>query len=143
MSSFLNRQRILVDADAFVALYNANDSNHGRALKISEQINIAGTETATSYFVLSEAVTVISRRLGLSKAVSFLNEMLASKMLIFEIDDQVFLHAQKIYSCQTSKDVSFNDVINIALINQHNLDAIFSFDKHYKQNGIAMLDVDE
>lgn len=51
-------------------------------------------------------------------------------------DDTNHLKAQEILN--QPKNVSFVDCANIALIKHDRLDAIFSFDRIYKKNGLTM-----
>jgi predicted nucleic acid-binding protein len=99
-------------------------------------------EVFTSYFVLAEAATVISQYTSLKNTSHFLDVVLSSGMTIFELNHSLFLKGKEIFASQTSKNFRFSDACNIALIKEYNLDAVFSFDKHYKQNGILRVGID-
>lgn len=133
--------KVFIDADAFVALYYSNDPHHAKALRISNAIK--ELDGYTSYFVLGEAVTVISKYTSLQNAGEFIEIVLASELTIFSLDHSLFVKGKEVFSKQTSKNFRFSDAVNIALIKEHGIDAVFSFDNHYKQNGITRVGIDE
>ena len=67
---------------------------------------------------------------------------MASAMVLFDLNYAVFTRAHEIFARQTSKNFRFSDAVNIALIKEHGIDAVFSFDNHYKQNGITRAGID-
>lgn len=131
---------VFIDADAFVALYYPNDPHHKKAKEIRN--DVWELDLSTSYFVLGEATTVISQHKSTKEAVSFLEEILASGLMIFAFDYTLCLKGKEIFLEQTSKNFRFSDACNIALIREHGIDAIFSFDNHYKQNRIKRVGID-
>lgn len=134
-------KRVFIDADAFVALYYDEDPHYNKAQEIRDAI--WKLELATSYFVLGEATTVISQYTSVKEAVDFLENILLSGIVIFDLNNAVCRAGQEVFIRQTSKNFRFSDACNIALIREHEIDAIFSFDQHYKQNGITRVGFDE
>ena len=136
-------KKVFIDADAFVGLYVADDVHHKEAARIAEFLHGTHAEIATSFFVLGEASTVISQKAGVAYAVEFLNSIEFEEMMVFDLNYEVFMKAKEIFARQISKNFRFSDAVNIALILEHEFDAVFSFDNHYKQNGIQRVAGDE
>ncbi len=130
---------IFVDSDAFVALAVEKDSSHRKALKILSGLSQRYVIFTTSNYVFSETVTVISQKAGHDEAISFIRKIQSGDGYTIKWIDQVieFL-AIEIFSKQTSKNVSFVDCTNMAIVKHDNLDAIFSFDEIYKKNGFKL-----
>lgn len=139
----MNRiQTIFVDADAFIALTKQDDSNHKRAKQIFEKLQDAPVTFVTSNLVFIEVVTVLSQRINHETAVIFINNM-KSEDSIFQIErinEDTEEKAVQIFIEQKSKNVSFIDCANMAIVRHKDMDGIFSFDSIYKKNGFKIAD---
>lgn len=134
---------ILIDADAFVAVAREDDSNHEQALRILSQLLDQSVHFITSNYVFAESVTVISQRVGHKEALAFANNLKSPKsfFLIERISEEVEDLALGIFSKQTSKNVSFVDCTNMALVDSLDIGYIFSFDKVYRKNGYKLAEM--
>lgn len=138
----VSARKLLVDADAFVALVCQNDSNHQRAEIFQEQIIKDNFELIISDPALGEAITVISQKEGLKVAVKFAEEALVSPIEIIEVDSQLRREGLDIFKKQTSKNSRFTDCINMAIMQKMGLNTIFSFDIQYKKNKFKRFGID-
>ncbi|HEX9722475.1 MAG TPA: PIN domain-containing protein [Candidatus Paceibacterota bacterium] len=129
---------VFVDSDAFVAFVKGDDSNHARAVKIFEKLKTQHVKFLTSNYVFAETVTVISQQVGREQAFSFIRAVknIEAPFPYRWVDSDIEELALEIFGSQTSKNVSFVDCTNIAIIRKDALDAIFSFDAVYRKNGI-------
>lgn len=131
---------VFVDTDAFIALSKENDSNHKKALRIFAFLEKKDVIFFTSNYVFSEAVTVLSMRVGRAAALAFIKELKSSpnsyhaKWVTEEIED---LAIEK-YKKQTTKNISFTDCTNMAIVDEYAIDYIFSFDAIYKKNSYKL-----
>lgn len=137
-----NKIRIFVDSDAFVALIKEDDSNHTKAQNILN--GILQTHDAifiTSNYVFSEVVTVISQRIGHEEAVHFIETITTPDYYIEmkRISKELEQMAIDFFKKQTSKNVSFVDCTNMAVMTSYQIDDVFSFDSVYKTNGFNNL----
>lgn len=127
-------ERLLVDADALVALNNQKDTNYKKAVFLSEKIARENIALAVADPAFGEAVTVISQRLGIKKAVDLAEIVLASPIEIVEVNSFLRERALEIFKRQTSKNARFTDAINMAIMESEKIDSIFSFDRDYLKN---------
>lgn len=139
--ALLKASRIFIDADAFVATINAKDSNHQKAITISKYIKHRHVQAITSNFTIGEAITVISQKTGLEKAISFGRKIYKGEILIIDAARNTQLEALEKFSLVKSKNVRFTDFVNMALMEELKITTIFSFDKHYKQAGFTLLNL--
>jgi len=128
---------LFVDSDAFVALAKEDDSNHERAVQILGELLHANVSFLTSNYVFSETITVISQRVSHKAALLFIEEMKSpnASFLIRWVDEELEVIATEIFKNQRSKNVSFVDCTNMAIMQDDKINVIFSFDKIYKKNG--------
>ncbi len=139
----VNTRKLLVDADAFVALVCRNDSSHQRAEIFQEQIIKDNFELIVSDPAFGEAITVISQKEGLRVAVKFADEVFASPLEIIEVDPALRKEGLDIFKKQTSKNSRFTDCINMAIMKKLGLNTIFSFDVQYKKNKFKRFGIDK
>ncbi len=133
---------IFVDSDAFIAFVKQDDSNHEKVKQIFNQLQETPITFLTSNYVFSEVVTVLSQRVSHDAAVAFIVNMTSGESVfqIERIDEKTEALARQIFIEQTSKNISFVDCTNIALIKARGLDGILSFDSDYKQNNIQFIE---
>lgn len=139
----VNARKLFVDADAFVAIHSGTDSNYQRAIEYLTQIKAADYHLITSDPAFGEAITIISQKEGLEKAVTFAESTLNSDLGIIEVDFVLRRKALDIFKKQTSKNSRFTDCVNMAIMNERNLNTIFSFDIQYKQNKFKRFGIDK
>jgi len=134
-------QKILLDSDILVSLNKTDDPNHAKAKKIQEKYSHTPHIFYLSNLVFSESITVISQKVNHQTAINFIKQFQSKKphLNYIHVDQKLENLAIKIFNQQTSKNISFVDCTNIAIYQKYSLDAIFSFDKHYKKNGITVL----
>lgn len=130
---------IFIDADAFVALLRKNDSNHRAALRLQKIIALKKDDVFTSSFALGEAITVISQEEGIKKSVEFGKKMLSGGVIILDATNVHKEKALQLLAKQASKNSRFTDMINMVLMDELQIDTIFSFDQHYLKNGYKLL----
>lgn len=135
--------KLLVDADAFVAINYDADNNHTKAARLSKKIVNQNISLITSDPAFGEAITVISQKAGLGKAVDFAEQILTSQIEIIEVDAALRRSALEILKSQKSKNSRFTDCINMAILNERDLNTIFSFDKQYKVNKFHRFGIDK
>lgn len=128
---------IFVDSDIFISILKKNDSNHQKAKNLYLRLEKLNVSFATSNYVFSEVITVISQKVSHKVSMEFIKEMRSSESLynIIRVTAEIEEMAIEIFKDQTSKNVSFVDCTNMALIRHDHLDAIFSFDEIYRKNG--------
>ena len=133
------RDKLFIDADAFVALLDKKDPNHKKAQKINNQIEKAGCTVFTSNFAAGEAITVISQNAGQALAIAFGKKLFADEIFIVEVDRQQEITALEKFAAQRSKNARFTDFMNMILMDELGINTIFSFDKHYLKAGYKLL----
>lgn len=138
----VNSIKLFIDADAFVAIQNKKDTNHAKALEISNHVFRLKLRLITSDPAFGEAITVISQKANLEKAVNFAENILVSSIEIVEVDTVLRREGLEIFKKQTSKNTRFTDCINMAILQRERLREIFSFDSDYKKSGFLRIGID-
>jgi len=123
--------KILVDADALVALAKEDDSNHQKAIKIAQRLK---KETlCITPLTIPEAATVLSYRVSQKAARQFLKEAKERRLIELSLTPLLVQLTDEIFLKQKKKGTSWIDCLNVTTIKTHHLDGIFSFDKFYSK----------
>ena len=142
MDIFTERKTILVDTDAFVALYNKEDANHKIAHKISTSIVENKIQPLISIFSYSESITVISQKVSHEHAVTYIEDVNKGSAHLVEAIPNLVREGEDIFRKQTSKNVYFTDCFNMAIMEDYGIKEIFSFDEDYRKNGFKRVGID-
>ncbi|OGY25492.1 MAG: hypothetical protein A2Z11_03635 [Candidatus Woykebacteria bacterium RBG_16_43_9] len=143
MAISTERKRVLVDTDAFVALRDNKDYNHNTASVIAAHLKENQATLFTSSFSFGEAITVISQKLGRTDVLAFIDKFPETDVIRIDIGNVLIEKGIDIFKSQTSKNVSFTDCVNMAVMKEEDIKEIFSFDKIYKKNGFIRLGLDK
>lgn len=133
---------VLADADALIALAKTNDSNHKKAIKLSDKLQNIGVSYYFSPFTVAEAATVLSYKTSHQSAKKFIKQIRKLDVQVFELPEKHKDLADKWFLKQRKKGTSYFDCYNIALLDRYKkqLVAIFSFDSIYKRNGFKLVE---
>lgn len=124
--------KIFVDASAYLSVLNKKDSNHERALKVSEELFLGGGEFVTSNIVIYEVYTVLSLRVDKKLALDFKEIIDRNQTEVVYLNKKLDSLAWDIFQKQTSKNVSFFDCSSFAVMRDWGIRAVFSFDSDFK-----------
>ncbi|MDZ7586495.1 MAG: PIN domain-containing protein [Patescibacteria group bacterium] len=130
---------MLIDSDALIGLRVSRDAHNREAIKILKVLKEMGESLVTSWQVVDETATKLSYFTTHKKANEFLDWVFKTNIKVVYVDDQLARKAVKKFKKQTSKRVSLTDCTNMVIAEEMGVKQIFSFDKHYEQNGLELL----
>ena len=123
---------VFCDTGFFIALFSKKDSKHKRALELFKEIKENKIAIHTSWFIISEAMTVLLYQYGYSEALTF-NRSLFHYRILQSTESQ---HHQAIAVFNLfgkDRKISFVDALSHVLISGElkNMPAL-SFDEDFK-----------
>jgi len=128
--------KILVDADALVALAKIDDTNHKKAVKIAKKIK--NSNLYITPFTIAEAVTVLSYTVSQKAAILFLKEVRKKKLIELSTNKEIIFLTDELFSQQSKKGISWVDCLNVIMVRFYHLDKIFSFDRFYQKFNLLL-----
>lgn len=131
---------VFIDSDAFIALAKIDDANHQKAKRLFSVLHEQGCSCVTSNLVFSEVTTVLSQRVGRQAALAFIDTMQApdNDLPMIFINKAMHEHATTLFKAQKSKNISFVDCTNMAMIQMLPCNTVLSFDHIYRKNQITL-----
>lgn len=128
---------ILVDTSAFYALADKKDPAHDRALAFLE-----GNETPllTTNYVFAESLSLLTKRLGKAAAIRFGEGLKGSELVrLFHLTQDYEEGAWQEFLRYRDKGFDYIDSTCFAVMERQEIEAAFSFDRHFAQRGFRLL----
>lgn len=130
---------IFVDSDALIGVIAPQDAHHPRATLAFDRFAKTDEQLVTSWETIDEVATKLSRYFGKDIARVFFLFLLRTQITIIYVDEVLAQVTTVIFDKQTSKNISLTDCANIAICRSLGITWVFSFDPHYKKNGLKLL----
>lgn len=125
----MDKNRIFVDSNYIIALYNPQDSLHLKAQKLARQIKKGDFQLFISNFIFLEIVTIFSQRVGRTQTVKLGKRLLESNELsVLHVNENLQVASWEIFQTIKKKSLSFVDASIIALMRFHDIKNLLTFD---------------
>lgn len=131
---------ILLDTAGFLALWDATDEHHQRAVRLQAELARKYRPFVTTDYVVDETVTLLLVRHSHAAAADFLDTIESSEALRLEWIGPERFHAAADFFCKhTDKEWSFTDCVSFVLMHELRIREAFTTDQHFKQAGFVPL----
>ena len=135
----MGNNTLFVDTGAWFALADKSDQYHSRAVKIFPKLLSSYHHLSTTNLIIAETYILIRRAIGHQPAMSFLESIAASPRVIkFYSDSALEEAAEDILRKYQDQDFSYTDAVSFALMKQHGIIQVFSFDQHFVTAGFTL-----
>ena len=123
---------VLWDPSAFLALLDADDANHTRAVNTATDLATRRRPCCMTNYIEAEAHALLLRKLGRTLARQWLLQPGVSIVRVLPREEE---RAKEILARHEDKDWSLCDAIAFAVVEGRALAAVFTFDHHFRQYG--------
>jgi len=120
---------MLVDSDALVAWFYAQDVHHARTLAIFDRIRKQRFSTVVQSLVVAETATFLSHRQGQALARQFL--AFASQLPVIHITEELQQEAVTLFASLEPQGTSIVTCANVVVMRRFTIPLIFSFNEVY------------
>jgi len=124
------RRGVLWDSSAILALLDADDADHERAVTIAGQIASERRPSFITNYIEVEAHALLLRKLGRMLAREWL---LAGGLPVIRVLPEEEDRGREIVARHSDKDWSLCDAISFAVLDVRGIRRAFSFDRHFLQ----------
>jgi uncharacterized protein len=126
------RRGVLWDSSAILALLDADDADHGRAVAAADRIVAERRPSFVTNYIEAEAHALLLRKLGRAIARQWL---LTGGLPVLRAVPQEEERAKSILATHADKDWSLCDAISFAVLESRGARMAFTFDHHFRQYG--------
>lgn len=123
---------VLWDSSAILALLDAQDADHTRAVAVARQIAADKRPSFVTNYIEVEAHALLLRKLGRTMAREWLMAGGLPVVRALPTEEQ---QAREILARQTDKDWTLCDAISFAVLDSRHVRRAFTFDHHFRQYG--------
>lgn len=123
---------VLWDSSAILALLDADDADHQRAVAVARQIALERRPSFITNYIEVEAHALLLRKLGRALAREWL--LTASLPVVRALPDEE-QRAKEILAKHADKDWTLCDAISFAVLDARRIRRAFTFDHHFQQYG--------
>ena len=123
---------VLWDSSAILAVLDADDAGHARALSVATELAVAGRPGFVTNYLAAEAHALLLRRLGRALAREWLFGRTLPVVRASPTDEE---RAHGNLARHLDKDWSLCDAISFAVMDARRVSTAFSFDRHFRQYG--------
>ena len=123
---------VLWDSSAILALLDADDADHTRAVAVARQIAADARPSFITNYVEVEAHALLVRKLGRVIARQWLLTGGLPVVRVLPADEQ---RAKEILTRHSDKDWTLCDAISFAVLDARHVASAFTFDRHFRQYG--------
>lgn len=137
---------LFVDTNAFVAIFDEDDSHHERANDVLDGIQertLPYGPLFTSRYVLSETATVLLYGVGHREAVQALTTIRDSSTFnMLNVTTPIFERTAQQFAAYDDQEISFIDHLNSVLSDEFDIEHIFAFEQDFRTLGLTRVPVD-
>lgn len=123
---------VLWDSSAILALLDADDADHGRAVAVARQIASERRPSFITNYVEAEAHALVLRKLGRVVAREWL--LTGGLPVVRALPDEE-QRAKELLARYTDKDWTLCDAVSFAVLDARRIRRAFTFDHHFQQYG--------
>ena len=123
---------VLWDSSAILALLDADDADHARAVAVARQIASEGRPSFITNYIEVEAHALLVRKLGRTIAREWLLTGRLPVVRALPVEEE---RAREIVTRHTDKDWTLCDAISFAVLEARHIARAFTFDHHFRQYG--------
>jgi len=124
------RRGVLWDSSAILALLDADDADHERAVAIARRIAAEKRPSFITNYIEVEAHALLLRKLGRTLAREWL---LTGGLPVIRVLPEEEDRAREIIARHSDKDWSLGDAISFAVLEVRGIRRAFTFDRHFLQ----------
>lgn len=130
---------LIVDADALIALFHAEDALAAQASALLERCIRDEVILLYPATAIVEAITTLQRRLSRPQIAARIAQLVQEGQWPIEaVEEQTLATAIALFNPHGSKQNTLFDAVVAAVATRHQADAIFSFDHWYEQAGFRL-----
>jgi predicted nucleic acid-binding protein len=123
---------VLWDSSAILALLDADDADHARAVAVAHQLASERRPSFITNYIEAETHALLLRKLGRAIAREWLLTGGLAVVSALPAEEQ---KGKEILARHTDKDWTLCDAISFAVIDARHVARAFTFDHHFRQYG--------
>jgi hypothetical protein len=131
------RSKVFLDTAYAIALSSSKDEHHELALRLAEELEADGAKLVTTRAVILEIGNALARQRYRAAAIESLESDPAVE--IVPATEELCAQAFQLYRDRPDKEWGLTDCLSFVVMQEHELTAALTTDKHFVQAGFEAL----
>lgn len=123
----IQSKKIFIDSSILISFIDRADSNHRKAVLSFERLAQLGYQLYTSYQNIAETYAALSREMGQSMALDFLQTSLQSDMEILFPQKADIITVHRMLRSNRDRQITLREAMNATLMQKKGIMQILSF----------------
>ena len=119
-------RKIFIDSSTFISFIDRSDDNHPQSVKAFESLAKQRFQIFTSAQNISEVYTVVSREIGTSVALDFLQSILQSDIEILFPQKADFITINRMLKTNKERQIPFRETLNATLMQKRGINQVLT-----------------
>lgn len=133
-------RQVFGDTSFFFALVAKRDPAHRPAVTAYEKLLRTGARVITTDYVVDETLTLTKARIDARTSLSLLDRMERSESIDLQIlTNERFLASKQYFRKHSDHDYSFTDCTSFVVMDELDIRAALTTDRHFAEAGFEML----
>ncbi len=129
---------IFIDTAAFLAVLNVNDRFHLSAKLVWNEILLSDSTLFSSNYVILETTALLQHRFGLEALRLFESDILPVIEIVW-VGETIHQQGLSALLAANRRNLSLVDCTSFEIMRQIRLDAVFTFDPHFREQGFTVI----
>jgi len=130
--------KVFIDTSAFLAVFDADDANHGKAKEEWNKILVSQSTLISNNYVLVETFALIQRRFGIKAVIMFQNDILPV-LHIEWVAEPVHNAGVSALLTASKRKLSLVDCVSFETMRNSGIKTVFAFDSHFREQGFRCI----
>ncbi len=132
---------VFADTSGLFAYLVKNDFMYVRAKNIFQSFAESNVRLLTSSYILLETTALLQRRVGMAAVLDFQNKIVPLLDVVWVDADWHEKALNRLFALNRKK-ISLVDCLSFVIMEAREIQIVFSFDEHFKENGFSLAEVD-
>jgi uncharacterized protein len=133
-------RRVFGDTSFFFALVAKRDPAHRPAVAAYEKLLRAGARVVTTDYIVDETLTLTKARIGAPSTLALLDRIESSEAIDLELlDSDRFVTSKQYFRRHSDHGYSFTDCTSFVVMDELEIRAALTTDRHFAEAGFEVL----
>ena len=133
-------KKIFIDTGAYLSYYHKRDIHHQKSVDTWKNITqVTPSILVTTHHVIDELATLLGRKKDYRYAAEKIKDIFNSNCIIERTDEIDEIIALELFEKYADQNISFTDCLSFVVMQQRNIQKVFTFDKHFQYAGFEVI----
>ncbi len=132
--------KLFVDTGAYLSYFHKRDHYHKKSVDMWKYVTQTNPHIlVTTHHVIDEFATLLGRKKNYQYAAEKIRNIFNSDCIVERTNETDERQALKLFEKYADQKISFTDCLSFIVMQQKNIQKVFTFDKHFEYAGFRII----